>query len=115
MRQLRKEDSNIEFFLSCDDIPTTAWLIENQEGIHSLPKQGPNNSEQGIIEAISDLYLLSGSCGLLGPYWSSFIHLAQALRPSLKLETPQSLEEDRLTSAVLLPEDNSVFLERIRR
>jgi hypothetical protein len=113
MKQLRDEDSDIEFFLSCDDAPTTTWLTENLSGVHSFPKQGRNNSRQGIIEATSDLYLLSGSSGLLGPYWSSFVNLAQALRPSLTLETPNSVAAERLTASALLQEDDSVLFEQI--
>jgi hypothetical protein len=113
MRQLRDEDSDIEFFLSCDHIPTTTWLTENISGVHSFPKQGLNDSRQGIIEAASDLYLLSGSSGLLGPYWSSFVDLAQALRPSLALETPKSDTAERLTAAGLSQKDDSVLLDQL--
>ena len=51
--------------------------------------KGPYNSTQAVRASVVDLYLLASSGYLLGPHFSSFIHLAEHLAGDrLVLETP---------------------------
>lgn len=88
MREIREQDPDVRFFLSCD-VPEVQEQIEAEfDGCYGLTDKGPYNSTQAIRASVVDLYLLASSGYLLGPHNSSFIHLAEYLSGDvLTLET----------------------------
>ncbi len=79
MRELEEEAPGIRFFLSCDTPGADAELRRAFPSATSLPKSGGYNTRPALEEAVVDLYLLAGSCHILGPHYSSFPELAHFL------------------------------------
>ncbi|WP_188500462.1 hypothetical protein [Pontibacter amylolyticus] len=72
------EENNANFFLSTDCKTTEKELLEKYPNrITTFQKSSYNrNSEQGIQEALIDLYCLSKTDKVLGSYYSSFSQVA---------------------------------------
>jgi hypothetical protein len=91
LSQIRATAPNTPIFISCD-VPEVQQRIEQSiEGAWGFKDKGDYNSKAGIESAICDLYLLASSGFILGPHFSSFVHLAQHLAGGLvKMKTSQS-------------------------
>ena len=91
MREIREQQPDIRFFLSCDVAKVQQQVMSEIPGCVGQTDKGGYNSVAGVRAAVSDLYLLASSGYLLGPHWSSFIHLAEYLSgDALTLETAVS-------------------------
>ncbi|WP_188546599.1 hypothetical protein [Rhodococcoides trifolii] len=90
INQILEVSPDMSFYLSCDDPGTQAELQSQFPSIVAMKKVGRYNSTAGVQEAVADLYLLAQSSYLIGPAWSTFVHMADALRPApmYRVETP---------------------------
>ncbi len=79
MHEVQDATGGLRFYLSCDTPEADALLRSEFPSATSLPKSGAYNSRQAIEESVIDLYLLAGSCHILGPHYSSFPELAHFL------------------------------------
>lgn len=76
------------FYLSCDVPEVADEIAARFPGCVTQRDKGGYNTVAGVQSSIVDLYLLACSGYLLGPYFSSFIHLAEHLAGDiLTLET----------------------------
>lgn len=88
MREIREQVPGIRFFLSCDVAEVQQQVMSEIPGCVGQSDKGGYNSVAGVRAAVCDLYLLASSGYLLGPHWSSFVHLAEYLSgDALSLET----------------------------
>jgi hypothetical protein len=91
MLAIRRQDPDVEFFLSCDVPEVQADVVARVGGCHAQTDKGPYNSTQAVRASLVDAHLLACSGYLLGPHMSSFIHLAQYLADDLlTLETART-------------------------
>lgn len=89
MRGIRAADPDVRFFISCDVPEVQEQVMSLIPGCVGQSDKGPYNSTQAVRASVVDLYLLASSGYLLGPHFSSFIHLAEHLAGDrLVLETP---------------------------
>jgi hypothetical protein len=79
MRRIAEERPGTRFFVSCDVPEVQERISATIPGCVGQTGKGPYNSVPGVQAAVTDLYLLAGSGYLLGPHFSSFLHLAQHL------------------------------------
>ena len=79
MHEILADNPESFFYLSCDDPATEAHIRRSVANIIGLEKKGEYNSLESVRASVADLYLLSESVHILGPYWSSFVDLAWAL------------------------------------
>lgn len=91
VNELRRAHPDVRFFVSSDTPEAAETLLAAVPGCVTVRGKGPYNSRSGLQAAVTDLYLLAGSCYLLGPHYSSFPELAQRLAgPGLQLETSRT-------------------------
>jgi hypothetical protein len=91
MTEIRKAEPDVQFFLSCDVPEVQQDVMARVGGCHAQTDKGAYNSTQAVRASVADLYLLASSGYLLGPYGSSFIHLAEYLSGDvLTLETAKA-------------------------
>lgn len=91
LSEIRRQHPTLRFFVSADTPEAAHELAATVPGCVSLPKVGGYNTREGLQESVADLYLLAGSCHLIGPHFSSFPELAQRLAgPALRLETSRT-------------------------
>ncbi|KQQ93915.1 hypothetical protein ASF62_06970 [Leifsonia sp. Leaf325] len=89
MQQIRDADPDVRFFLSCDVPEVQERIIAMVPGCVAQTDKGAYNSAEAVRASIVDLYLLAASGYLIGPHFSSFIHLAEHLAGDrLILDTP---------------------------
>lgn len=89
MASIRAADPEVRFFISCDVPEVQERVMAQIPGCVGQTDKGPYNSTAAVRASVVDLYLLASSGYLLGPHFSSFIHLAEHLAgDSLTLETP---------------------------
>jgi hypothetical protein len=113
MRRIAEERPGTRFFVSCDVPEVQERICRTIPGSIGQVDKGSYNSVAGVQAAVADLYLLAGSGYLLGPHFSSFLHLAQhlaadriAIETAVKDEpltvdpTPLGLVADPLQPAV---------------
>lgn len=79
MRRIADELPGVRFFISCDVADVQERICRTIPGAVGQANKGGYNSVTGVQAAVADLYLLAGSGYLLGPHFSSFLHLAQHL------------------------------------
>ena len=79
MRQVREQEPDAKFFISCDVEAVQREIMQEFPHSCALTDKGGYNSVEGVRSAVCDLYLLASSSYLIGPHWSSFIHLARHL------------------------------------
>ncbi|NNG35828.1 hypothetical protein [Nakamurella aerolata] len=79
MHQIEDADPGVRFFVSCDVPEVFEQITAEFPTAVGIKDKGAYNSTEGVTGGVADLYLLAGSGYLLGPYWSSFIELAQHL------------------------------------
>lgn len=79
MREIRGADPDVAFYLSCDRPDVQQQVIDTIPGCIAQRDKGEYNSVQGVVSSIVDLYLLAASGYLVGPHFSSFVHLAEHL------------------------------------
>jgi hypothetical protein len=97
MLQIVDAQPDTRFFVSCDVPEVFHEVVATVPNCVGITAKGPYNSLAAVRAAIADLYLLAGSGYLIGPYGSSFVHLAENLADSqLVLETAR----DRLIGPV---------------
>lgn len=89
MADIREADPDVRFFISCDVPEVQERVMALIPGCVGQADKGPYNSTAAVRASVVDLYLLASSGYLLGPHFSSFIHLAEHLAGDrLTLETP---------------------------
>ncbi|QEE60498.1 hypothetical protein FVA74_02110 [Salinibacterium sp. dk2585] len=79
LREIRRSDPDALFFVSCDTPDVQSAVLEAVPGCVAQHDKGPYNSTEGVLSSIVDLYLLAASGYLIGPHFSSFVHLAEHL------------------------------------
>jgi hypothetical protein len=79
MAEIARAQSDVRFFLACDDPAVQETILARFPTCVAQSDKGAYNSRRAVKAAVSDLYLLASSAYLLGPYWSSFVHLARYL------------------------------------
>jgi hypothetical protein len=79
MLQIAADRPGTRFFVSCDVPEVQEEIVRSVPGAFGQRDKGPYNSTAGVQAAVVDLYLLAASGYLLGPHYSSFLHLAQHL------------------------------------
>ncbi len=79
MRQIRQAAPDVRFFVSCDVEEVQSSVMEAVGGCVAQFDKGGYNTVEGVRSAVADLYLLASSGYILGPHWSSFVHLAEYL------------------------------------
>ncbi|MET0725285.1 MAG: hypothetical protein ABWY36_02970 [Leifsonia sp.] len=95
MQAIRSADPDVRFFLSCDVPEVQERIISLVPGCVAQSDKGPYNSIEAVRASIVDLYLLASSGYLVGPHFSSFIHLAEHLAGDrLSFQTPVSDEKE---------------------
>ncbi|MET1052789.1 MAG: hypothetical protein ABWX65_09140 [Mycetocola sp.] len=98
MSRIRAADPEVRFFVSCDVPEVQERVMSLVPGCIGQVDKGPYNSTAAVRASIVDLYLLASSGYLLGPHFSSFIHLAEHLAGDrLTLETPVTATGDAAT------------------
>lgn len=100
MLEIRQQYPGIKFFISSDVDSTTRRVMNQIGNCSALYDKGPYNSLEGVRSAVVDLYLLASAQYIIGPYYSSFVELAEYLSGGrLKTETSKTA---RPTSISLL-------------
>lgn len=79
MEKVREQHPDVRFFVSCDVEDVQREIVRTFGRSVALEDKGAYNSIDGIRSGVCDLYLLGSSSYLIGPHWSSFIHLARHL------------------------------------
>jgi hypothetical protein len=79
MQAIAHEHPGVRFFVSCDVPEVQQQVFAAVPGCVGLVKTGRYNSTDGLREAVADLYLLACADYLIGPHFSSFVHLAEYL------------------------------------
>lgn len=79
MRELQEVEPSTRFFLSCDVEEVQREVMRQIPNCTAQFDKGGYNSLEGVRSSIVDLYLLACSGYLLGPHFSSFVHLAEHL------------------------------------
>ncbi|WP_299953613.1 hypothetical protein [uncultured Modestobacter sp.] len=102
MQRIAAERPGTRFFVSCDVPEVQERICATVPGCTGQIDKGAYNSVEGVRSAVVDLYLLAGSGYLLGPHWSSFLHLAQHLADDqVPVETAVKDEPDAVDPAAL--------------
>jgi hypothetical protein len=102
MRRIAAERPGTRFFVSCDVAEVQERICRSVPGAVGQVDKGPYNSTAGVRAAVTDLYLLAGSGYLLGPHYSSFLHLAQHLAAdTIPVETAVKDEPAEVEPALL--------------
>ncbi len=99
MRQIRADQPDVPFFLSCDTPEAQEQLAGEFDGCVFLTDKGGYNTTAGVRAGLVDLYLLASSQHLIGASFSSFVEMAVFLcdgvvpfeRPDQPLEGEFSL------------------------
>ncbi|WP_067161618.1 hypothetical protein [Microbacterium sp. TNHR37B] len=95
MRQIAARQPDTAFFVSCDVPDVVTALRAEIPHVHALGDKGEYNTVAGVKSAIVDLYLLASSGYVLGPHYSSFLHLADYLAgEQIPIETSQHTPPD---------------------
>lgn len=95
MHALMAADPGVRFFISCDVPAVKRTLIETIPGAVGVVQETSYNSTPAVRLAIADLYLLACAGHLIGPHFSSFIEMAQALAPdSVAVESSRTPQVD---------------------
>ncbi|WP_166391132.1 hypothetical protein [Nocardioides ochotonae] len=79
----RRELDCDKFFLSTDSAEAANQFVAHFPNTVTVWDKGRYNSKDGVADAIADLYLLAASTVILGPYWSSFVTMAEKLAPQV--------------------------------
>ncbi|MDP5184384.1 hypothetical protein QOZ88_17250 [Blastococcus sp. BMG 814] len=79
MRRMVEQRPGTRFFVSCDVPEVQERICRTIPGCTGQLDKGAYNSVEGVRSAVADVYLLAGAGYLLGPHFSSFLHLAQHL------------------------------------
>ncbi|GAA2726824.1 hypothetical protein [Cellulomonas aerilata] len=79
MAEIVERDPGTRFFLSCDVPEVQRRVMDAFPTCVAQQGKGGYNSVAGVRSALVDLYLLACSGYILGPYFSSFVHLAEHL------------------------------------
>ena len=99
MHEIRAEQPDTRFFLSCDTAEAQSRLMRDFPGSVALDQKGGYNTVEGVRSSIVDLYLLAAAQHLVGASHSSFVEMAMFLnggivpfeRPTQPLEGPVDL------------------------
>jgi len=89
--EIRAARPDLGLYVAADTDAAFARVAERFPDARGQAGKGPYNSRQALRAAVADLYLLAGSCHLLGPHYSSFPELARHLAAdAIALETSTS-------------------------
>jgi hypothetical protein len=91
LRRIREEHPSIPFFVSTDDPSAVSLLADEFDDVRAQDDKGRYNSVEGVQAAVADLYLLASSAHIVGPYWSSFVTMAEKLAPGVGSENSRGL------------------------
>lgn len=110
LREVHAAHPGLRFFISADTPEAQQQVVAQVPGSIGQRNKGGYNTREGLMSAVSDLYLLAGSVHLIGPHFSSFPELAQKLAGNeLRLETSQTPPSTRLESGQVSLADDPVF------
>lgn len=107
MHQIRAAEPDIGFFVSCDTHEASAHICSVVPGTVTQTDKGEYNSVSGVRAAVADLYLLASSGMLLGPHWSSFVEVADALAAG-KVPSETPMETRHPGQLITTPVDDPV-------
>lgn len=94
MDALLESNSDTQFYVCCDDPRTQEFILQRYPSAHAQLNKGRYNSDRGVVSAVADLFLISRCARVLGPHWSSFLDMAEALAPAGAIfETSQQVWE----------------------
>jgi hypothetical protein len=88
LTEISRDWPDVRFFISCD-VPEVQEMISAKiPGCFGQVDKGGYNTLEGVRSSVVDLYLLASAGYLIGPHYSSFVHLAEYLNGEvLDLET----------------------------
>lgn len=94
--EIRAERPDLGLYVAADTDAAFERVAERFPDCAGQTNKGPYNSRAALRAAVADLYLLAGSCHMLGPHYSSFPELAQHLAGgAVALETSTSAPSTR--------------------
>ncbi|WP_199220428.1 hypothetical protein [Homoserinimonas hongtaonis] len=79
LTEVRRHNPGVIFYISCDRPDVQEAVMAEIPGCVAQADKGDYNTTAGVISSIVDLYLLAASGYLIGPHFSSFVHLAEHL------------------------------------
>jgi hypothetical protein len=94
--EIRAARPDLGLYVAADTDAAFERVAERFPDCAGQTGKGPYNSRSALQAAVADLYLLAGSCHILGPHYSSFPELARHLSDdAIALETSTSAPETR--------------------
>jgi hypothetical protein len=94
--EIRSARPDLGLYVAADTDAAFERVIERFPDGAGQTDKGPYNSRPALCAAVADLYLLAGSCHILGPHYSSFPELARHLAgDAIALETSTSAPATR--------------------
>jgi hypothetical protein len=100
MATIAQQRPGTRFYLSCDVPEVAEQLAREVPGCVLQRDKGDYNTVEGVWSAVVDLYLLASAGHLVGPHYSSFLHLAQHLvTEPLPVETSRTAPVEQVDPA----------------
>ena len=94
--EIRSERPELGLYVAADTDAAFVQVARRFPDCLGQTDKGAYNSRPALQAAVADLYLLAGSCHILGPHYSSFPELARFLSgDAVALETSTSAPETR--------------------
>ena len=117
MKEIQAVEPATRFYVSCDVPDVQRDVLAAIPHCVAQHDKGGYNTTAGVRSSIVDLYLLASSGYLLGPHWSSFIHLARHLAEhkitfETSVRTPEGEPDHQGPGVVLDPLTPSVRASR---
>lgn len=114
LRGIRHDHPELRFFVSCDVPEVQERIVREIPGCFGQTGKGAYNSTQAVRASVVDLYLLASAGHLIGPHFSSFVHLAEHLTGDfLRLETSVTGTPDTDLGALTRVKDPLKPAERV--
>jgi hypothetical protein len=96
IEEIRSERPELGLYVSADTDDAFVRVARQFPDCVGQTDKGAYNGRPALQAAVADLYLLAGSCHILGPHYSSFPELARYLSAcTVALETSTSAPETR--------------------
>ena len=96
IEEIRSERPELGLYVAADTDAAFVRVARRFPDCQGQTDKGAYNSRRALHAAVADLYLLAGSCHILGPHYSSFPELAQHLSgKAVALETSTSAPSTR--------------------
>lgn len=105
MKTIASRQPGIRFFVSSDVPDVLVHLQGSVPNVYGLSDKGGYNTTEGVKSSIVDLYLLAASGYILGPHFSSFLHLARYLADE---KVPVETSHQMAPELIKLPDGGNV-------